>query len=175
MAIEKVIIKNFKKFKGPFEIRFKENINLLVGDNESGKSTILEAIHVALTGMYAGRNIRNQLSTYLFNKEAVEEYLTSAEIGHPIVPPPEIMIELYLKSGTLPEYEGNGNSENSDGKEGVRFTIGFSDKFQSEYERLLKTEKVTSLPIEFYEAKWSSFGRDEIMPKMEGPGPGKKT
>lgn len=166
MAIEKVIIKNFKKFKGPFEIRFKENINLLVGDNESGKSTILEAIHVALTGMYAGRNIRNQLSTYLFNKEAVEEYLTSMENGHPIVPPPEIMIELYLKSGTLPEYEGNGNSENSDGKEGVRFTIGFSDKFQSEYERLLKTEKVTSLPIEFYEAKWSSFSRDEIMPRF---------
>ncbi len=62
MAIEKVIIQNFKKFKNPFEVKFNENINLLVGDNESGKSTILEAIHVALTGMYAGRNIRNQLS-----------------------------------------------------------------------------------------------------------------
>ena len=48
MAIEKVIIQNFKKFKNPFEIKFNENINLLVGDNESGKSTILEAIHVAL-------------------------------------------------------------------------------------------------------------------------------
>ena len=52
MAIERVIIKNFKKFKDPFEIRFNENINLLVGDNESGKSTILEAIHVALMGIY---------------------------------------------------------------------------------------------------------------------------
>ena len=52
MAIEKVIIQNFKKFKDPFEIKFNENINLLVGDNESGKSTILEAIHVALTGIY---------------------------------------------------------------------------------------------------------------------------
>ena len=79
MAIEKVIIQNFKKFKNPFEVKFNENINLLVGDNESGKSTILEAIHVALTGMYAGRNIRNQLSTYLFNREAVEEYLASVE------------------------------------------------------------------------------------------------
>ena len=55
MAIEKVIIQNFKRFKNPFEIKFNENINLLVGDNESGKSTILEAIHVALTGIYAGR------------------------------------------------------------------------------------------------------------------------
>ena len=63
MAIEKVIIQNFKKFKNPFEIKFNENINLLVGDNESGKSTILEAIHVALTGMYAGRNIRNPRQT----------------------------------------------------------------------------------------------------------------
>ena len=44
MAIEKVIIQNFKKFKNPFEIKFNENINLLVGDNESGKSTILEAM-----------------------------------------------------------------------------------------------------------------------------------
>ena len=86
MAIEKVIIQNFKKFKNPFEIKFNEHINLLVGDNESGKSTILEAIHVALTGMYAGRNIKNQLSTYLFNREAVEEYLVSVKKGHPIAP-----------------------------------------------------------------------------------------
>ena len=82
MAIEKVIIQNFKKFKEPFEISFNENINLLVGDNESGKSTILEAIHVALTGMYAGRSIRNQLSAYLFNREAVQEYLESIKAGH---------------------------------------------------------------------------------------------
>ena len=96
MAIERVIIKNFKKFKDPFEIRFNENINLLVGDNESGKSTILEAIHVALMGIYAGRNIRNQLSAYLFNREIVAEYLASVEMRHPIAPP-EIMIELYFK------------------------------------------------------------------------------
>ena len=69
MAIEKVIIQNFKKFKNPFEIKFNENINLLVGDNESGKSTILEAIHVALTGMYAGRNINSCQHIYLIEKQ----------------------------------------------------------------------------------------------------------
>ena len=37
MAIEKVIIQNFKKFKNPFEVKFNENINLLVGDNEIWK------------------------------------------------------------------------------------------------------------------------------------------
>ena len=70
MAIEKVIIQNFKKFKNPFEVKFNENINLLVGDNESGKSTILEAIHVALTGMYAGRNIEiSYQHIYLIEKQ----------------------------------------------------------------------------------------------------------
>ena len=165
MAIEKVIIQNFKKFKDPFEISFNENINLLVGDNESGKSTILEAIHVALTGRYAGRSIRNQLSAYLFNSETVQEYLESVESGHPSTPP-QIMIEIYFKSGTIPEYEGNGNSKNNDGKEGIKFTIEFSEKFKADYGKLLKSQKLTSLPIEFYEAKWFSFSRDEKMPKF---------
>jgi hypothetical protein len=31
MAIEKVIIQNFKKFKEPFEISFYENINFWLG------------------------------------------------------------------------------------------------------------------------------------------------
>ena len=165
MAIEKVIIQNFKKFKDPFEISFNENINLLVGDNESGKSTILEAIHVALTGRYAGRSIRNQLSAYLFNSETVQEYLESVESGHPSTPP-QIMIEIYFKSGTIPEYEGNGNSKNNDGKEGIKFTIEFSEKFKADYGKLLKSQKLTSLPIEFYEAKWFSFSRDEKMPRF---------
>lgn len=47
----------------------------------------LGAIHVVLTGMYAGQNIRNQLSAYLFNRKAVEEYLVSVKVGHPIAPP----------------------------------------------------------------------------------------
>ena len=165
MAIDEVIIQNFKKFKERFEISFNENINLLVGDNESGKSTILEAIHVALTGIYAGRTIRNQLSAYLFNREVVQEYLESVETGHPIAPP-QIMIEIYFKNGTLPEYEGNGNSENNDGAEGIRFTIEFSEKFKADYEKLLKTEKLISIPIEFYEARWFSFDRDEKMPRL---------
>ena len=31
---------------------------------------------------------------------------------------------------------------------------------------MLKTEKIISLPIEFYEAKWFSFSRDEKMPRF---------
>ncbi|BDX48778.1 AAA family ATPase [Enterococcus faecalis] len=38
--IEKMIIQGFKKFKD-FEIVFNKYMNVLVGENEAGKSTIL--------------------------------------------------------------------------------------------------------------------------------------
>lgn len=41
--IEKIHIENFKCFKGQFELELEQGINILVGNNEAGKSTILEA------------------------------------------------------------------------------------------------------------------------------------
>lgn len=42
LVIEKVRIENFKCIKGTFELDLKQGINILVGNNEAGKSTILE-------------------------------------------------------------------------------------------------------------------------------------
>ena len=44
MAIRKVKIQNFKCFYGEFVIDLNSGLNILVGNNETGKSTILEAI-----------------------------------------------------------------------------------------------------------------------------------
>ena len=46
MKLKKIVLKNFRGFKG-FECTFDENINVLVGLNGSGKSSLLEAIVVA--------------------------------------------------------------------------------------------------------------------------------
>lgn len=51
MRIEKVTIENYRCFEGEFHFPLKEGINILVGNNEAGKSTILEAIHLALSGL----------------------------------------------------------------------------------------------------------------------------
>ena len=75
MNIEKVNIENYKCFGGKFSIEFNQGINILVGDNEAGKSTILEAINLALTGILGGRYLRNELSQYLFNHRVVSEYI----------------------------------------------------------------------------------------------------
>lgn len=53
MYLKKINIKNFKAITN-MEIDFTEGVNLLIGDNGVGKSSILEAIAVALFGMLKG-------------------------------------------------------------------------------------------------------------------------
>lgn len=81
LVIEKVRIENFKCIKGTFELDLKQGINILVGNNEAGKSTILEAIHMALCGVFRGKTIKGNLSQYLFNYEVVNEYLNNINQG----------------------------------------------------------------------------------------------
>ena len=47
---------------------FTEGIDILVGNNESGKSTVLETAHMALSGIFRGKSIKNNLTQYLFPK-----------------------------------------------------------------------------------------------------------
>ncbi len=160
MAIQRVKIKNFKCFKGVFEIELNKGLNILVGNNETGKSTILEAIHIALTGLYGGRNIRNELSQYLFNKDIIDMYINSVNSGTAL-PPPAISIEVFFDDSIAPEYEGNENSEHLP-CEGLKFEIAFNEKYNDEYNSLISKKNMMSLPIEYYEATWTSFARQSV-------------
>ena len=73
MRIDKVNIENYKCFEGKFSIELNQGVNILVGDNEAGKSTILEVINLALTGILHGRYLKNELSQYLFNHKIVSQ------------------------------------------------------------------------------------------------------
>ena len=73
-------------------------MNILVGDNETGKTTILQAIHLALTGYYEGQNIRRVLSPYLFNQKVVQNYIDGVNSKKiPMPEPPKIIIDVYCK------------------------------------------------------------------------------
>lgn len=65
--LQKIKIKNFKIFNGTFKLLLNQDLNIIVGDNEEGKSTILEAVHLALTGNFGGRGINQEVSQYMFN------------------------------------------------------------------------------------------------------------
>jgi len=50
MLIERLVLRNFKRF-GDAEIRFRDGINGIIGNNGTGKSSIVEAILFALFGV----------------------------------------------------------------------------------------------------------------------------
>ncbi|HFD32785.1 MAG TPA: ATP-dependent endonuclease, partial [Gammaproteobacteria bacterium] len=54
MKLNKLKIKDFKQFRDQ-EFEFNDEINIIVGDNESGKSTLLEAIETCLNFRYRGK------------------------------------------------------------------------------------------------------------------------
>ncbi|MCD4804925.1 MAG: AAA family ATPase [Desulfobacterales bacterium] len=159
MKISRIKIENFKCFE-TFDLTLNDGLNILVGNNEAGKSTILEAIHLALTGLFNGRYLKNELTQYLFNNQVVAKYLYDLDQGKAAIPP-YILIEIFISGEDLPSFEGNDNSEKI--KEcGIALKIAFDDKYQAEFEQLIKNENVKTLPIEYYNIFLTSFARENI-------------
>lgn len=160
MYIKEVNIENFKCFKGKFNLKLNEGLNILVGDNEAGKSTILEAIHLALSGLFNGRYLKNELTQYLFNNDVVAEYVEKLGKGES-APLPHILIEVFVVGDDLAKFEGDSNSEGK--KEcGISLKIAFDDKYQGEYEEFIKGGNIKTIPIEYYDVFWTSCARENI-------------
>lgn len=159
MFIRKVKIHNFKCYKD-FEITLEEGLNIIVGDNEAGKSTILEAINLALSGIINGKSIWNEISQYIFNKEIVDAYIESVDTAPMALP--DITIEIFFGGSENPLMNGNANSDRDNSAEGFCFRIAFNDKYADEYEALVQRGNVKSLPIEYYDITWTTFARDTI-------------
>lgn len=165
MHITKVHIENFKCFKGSFRFKINEGINLFVGNNEAGKSSIIEAIHLALTGLFNGKYLRNELTQYVFNNEVVSEYISKLEAVTGIPIPPHILIEIFIEGDDLAELEGINNSERVKAQ-GIILKVAFDAKYQGEYEKLVKAGGIKTLPIEYYNISWSTFAQDDsVTPK----------
>ena len=61
MYISKIRIREFKTFDS-FDLELKDGLNILAGDNDAGKSTVLEAMHLALTASYRGAQPQRRLA-----------------------------------------------------------------------------------------------------------------
>ena len=156
MTIERVIIRNFKGLKET-ELTFGDGVNILVGDNETGKSTVLEAINLALTKQLNRRDIGYDLHPFLFHQSIVQDFVRSVRHGL-VVPPLQIEIEVYLTDDpALAEHKGTNNSRN-DNCPGVYLRIELDDNFREEYQAYIaNTERIRTVPVEFYQVVWRNF------------------
>lgn len=57
MRITRIHIEGFKRFT-QFDLELNTTFNVIVGDNETGKSSLLEALALVLTSQYDGRLIQ---------------------------------------------------------------------------------------------------------------------
>src|SRR4051794_8614375 len=103
MTISTLIIENFKCYKRSFRLTLQPGVNILVGDNEAGKSTIAEAVHLLLTGLIHGRFIRDEISHYLFNTECQREYIQGIKDKKPVKPPHILIEATFHPSNTGPD------------------------------------------------------------------------
>ncbi|TFD94313.1 ATP-dependent endonuclease [Jeotgalibacillus sp. R-1-5s-1] len=154
--IEKVIIKNFKSIES-LSLNVDKDINILVGDNEQGKSTILEAINLALTAILNKRSIHNELSPYIFNRKTVSTYLSLLR-DKKNIEPPKILIEVYFQEhDVVANLKGTNNSLRED-TWGISLSIELDEEFKEEYIEYIKNpDEITNIPIEYYTVKWYSF------------------
>lgn len=161
--IERIVIKNYRIFED-LDLEPSAGMNILVGDNEAGKSTLLEAIAMALTGRVNGKWIRDELNPYWFHTNTVSEYFASLATGIPNARP-EILIELYFTKAVdaLQSMRGIHNSLQEKDYPGVRVRIAPSDDYKSEFDAYMDDPNRTDiLPVEYYDVEWQDFADNRL-------------
>lgn len=155
--IRKVIIQNYRKFRD-LTVDLTLGTNILVGGNDSGKSTLIEAINLVLTGRVNGRAFAQELSPYYVNQAATTEYINDLKADRTPVPP-EVLIEVYLEDGGDANLlQGTNNTLNEDAC-GVRIWARFdAARFEMEYKAFVANPNdVTLVPTEYYKVEWLGF------------------
>lgn len=162
LHIKEVRIAGFKRFSN-LQVNLTPGINIIVGDNDSGKSTLLEAIVAAVNGQYRGAPLTRNLSEDLFNAELVSDYLGKIN-SHENCEPPEILIEIVFDGDedTVALYRGDCNSKGAN-ESGISLKISLDiDSFAEEYQEFIESGECYGIPIEYYACSWSTFARKNI-------------
>jgi AAA domain-containing protein/OLD-like protein/putative AbiEii toxin of type IV toxin-antitoxin system len=154
-------VKNYRCLKTA-DVTLNPDLNIIVGNNECGKSTLLEAIHLALSGQLNGRAIQTELHPHLFNAPTVADYI-AALAAKAAVAPPAILIELYFADDpALAKLKGTNNSLGED-LPGTSLSIEFNEEYADEFKTYVADPSlIRTLPIEYYVVKWRSFADNEI-------------
>jgi len=144
------------------DLELSAGINILVGRNDTGKSTLIEAINLALTGRVHGRAMALELSPYLINLDATREYVEGLQSGDKPVPP-EIVIDLFLEDADQAEILRGTNNVYGENACGVRIQAKLSQDFSEEYASFsADPQSIRLAPTEYYKVDWLGFSGNAV-------------
>lgn len=147
--ITKLILENFKKFES-LEINFNSDRNILIGDNEAGKSTILEALDIVLSG--SRQKIESVGLETLFNNRVVDLFMNS---GKYISQAPKLKIEVFFDEQNNPSMNGLNNSKQKP-LDGLKLECFLENDFFDEATQLLNLSDPV-FPFELYTIRFTTF------------------
>lgn len=159
-----VHIEGFKRFVD-FDLDVDPRFSIIVGDNETGKSSLLEAIGLVLTGLHNGRLIQYAIDPYLFNAEDVAGFFDAHRKGEETAPP-RILIEAYFEidpdDPDVVKLQGTNNARGFNCP-GLAMTIEVDSNYLDELKDYAGDESNPSVvPVEFYKATWRAFSGDWV-------------
>ena len=149
VTIRKIRLINFKRFKN-YIIEPNDRINILTGDNETGKSSILEAVDLVSAGNV--RRVETIGLDRLINIDAVKAFQSGNRSFDNL---PVLRIELYL-TGQF-DYTMNGNN-NSDRIvcDGIRMVCAPNPDYRTEITDALSVH-TEYFPYDYYSVRFSTF------------------
>lgn len=148
--IKKIKLSNFKRFKD-FSVEFDNSLNLLIGDNEAGKSTILSAIDIVLSGS------RSKVETVglenLFNVDVISDFLDSEKNYSDL---PKLYVEIFLNDQGDYRFNGQAHSEDGITADGIRLICEPNNDHSEDISRILD-QADRNFPFEFYTISFKTF------------------
>lgn len=154
MKIKEIKIKGFKKFK-ELNVEFNDDISVIVGENESGKSSLLVALDIVLNQSIFNRS-DSSFDRYL-NREEAENFFNNPSKDTL----PKIDIEVFLDFGdSLKASEFSGlhydKPNNDEFCCGIKFVYGFDMDFLNDVD-FSEFAQNNVIPIEYYRSSWTTF------------------
>lgn len=149
LIITKIQLINFKRFQH-YTLEPKARINVLVGDNEVGKSSILEAIDLVSSGSI--KKVESIGLDRLLNINAVNSFLQGNRTFENL---PKLIIELYVSGNTDHTMNGNNNSEHRV-CDGIRLVCEANPDYRTEITHSLQAQ-ADYFPYDYYSIRFSTF------------------
>tara|TARA_R110000765_G_C18949078_1_gene608373 strand:+ start:296 stop:1966 length:1671 start_codon:yes stop_codon:yes gene_type:complete len=156
--IQKIHLKNFRGFKNKKIDGLSKGLNILIGDNDSGKSTVLLAIDLVLSGN------TNRVEAIgldrLLNQNVVDEFLNGSIKKYEDLP--ELELDIYLKEFGRHEFVGEHNLEQLNAC-GIYLRCQPRTDLRDEIEALLKKPNI-AFPFEYYSVTIKTFSGSTVSP-----------